>query len=88
MITYESFVSMSINHDRWFHLEVIKVDIWLPQAVDETDIDVNFIVGRYVDAIVEPVEGEKDVDVDGEVAVLDPIDVDQEQGVAHLKGRF
>ena len=46
----------------------------------------NFIVGRYVDAIVEPVEGEKDVDVDGEVAVLDPIDVDQEQGVANLKG--
>ena len=29
---------------------------------------------------------EEDVDVDGEVAVLDPVDVNQEEGVADLKG--
>ena len=46
----------------------------------------NFIIGRYVDAIVKPVEGKKDVDVDGEVTVLHPVDVDQEQGVADLEG--
>ena len=46
----------------------------------------NFIIGCYVDAIVEPVEGQKDVDVDGEVAVLDPVDVDQEEGVTDLEG--
>ena len=75
---------MTINRE--FHLEVIKVNIWLPQVVDETNVGVNFIIGRYVDAIVEPVKSEKDVDVDGEVAVLDPVDVDQEEGVADLEG--
>ena len=73
-------------NNRKFHLKVIKVDIRLPEAVDETDVNMNFVICRNVDAIVEPVEGEKDVDVDGEVAVLDPVDVDQEEGVADLEG--
>ena len=79
-----SIKGQSINPE--FHLEVVKVDIWLPEVVDEFDVDVNLIIGRNVDAIVEPVEGEKDIDVDGEVAVLDPVDVDQEEGVADLEG--
>ena len=69
-----------------FHLQVIKVDIWLPEVVNETDIDVNFVIGCNVDAVVEPVESEEDVDVDGEVAVLDPVDVNEEQGEANLEG--
>ena len=69
-----------------FYLEVIKVDIRLPKIVNELHVNIDLIVlGRDVDAVVEPVEGEEDVDVDGEVAVLHPVDVDQQQRVADLE---
>ena len=69
-----------------FYLEVIKVDVRLPKIVNELHVNIDLIVlGRDVDAVVEPVEGEEDVDVDGEVAVLHPVDVDQQQRVADLE---
>ena len=69
-----------------FYLEVIKVDIRLPKIVNELHVHIDLIViGRDVDAVVEPGEGEEDVDVDGEVAVLHPVDVDQQQRVADLE---
>ena len=69
-----------------FYLEVIKVDIRLPKIVNELHVHIDLVViGRDVDAVVEPGEGEEDVDVDGEVAVLHPVDVDQQQRVADLE---
>ena len=69
-----------------FYLEVIKVDIRLPKIVNELHVNIDLVViGRDVDAVVEPGEGEEDVDVDGEVAVLHPVDVDQQQRIADLE---
>ena len=68
-------------------LEVIEIYVWLPEVLNEPHVHTNAVIGRvgHHDTVIKPDEGQEDIGVDGEVIMLHPVDVEEENGVVNLE---